>query len=402
MFQQRALEGIVVLDISTAITGPYSALLLGCLGAEVIKLEGPAGDNSRAAAFRPGAISYLHALNNAGKKGITLDLKTERGRAILKELVKHVDVLIENFVAGTMEKWGLAYEVLRAVNPGLIYASVTGFGRDSVYRDAHAADMTIQAMSGGMAATGLPGQPPIKAAPFVIDAATPVYLTVGILGALLARRETGRGQLVEVAMRDAAVCIPMNLYTIYYNTGRAPKTIGNRAPGASPSSSYRTSDGYVYIYVAGDKDFEGLLRAMGREDLIGVDRFASRRKRVACWKELDELVESWTASRTREEVFDQLLQVGVPCGMVLDLEEVLNDEDLNRRGVFTEIEQPGIGTMKLTNSPIRLDGSTQPLGQAPLFGEHNEEVYIKLLGYSQEEFEGLKREGVIPTSHERR
>jgi formyl-CoA transferase len=372
------------------------------MGAEVIKLEGPAGDNSRGTAFRPGTVSYLHALNNAGKKGITMDLKTERGRAILKELVKHVDVLIENFVAGTMEKWGLAYEVLRAVNPRLIYASVTGFGRDSVYRDAHAADMTIQAMSGGMAATGLPGQPPIKAAPFVIDTATPVYLTVGILGALLARRETGHGQLVEVAMRDAAVCIPMNLYTIYYNTGRVPKTIGNRAPGASPSSSYRTSDGYVYIYVASDRDFEGLLRVMGREDLIRVDRFASRRKRVACWKELDEMVESWTASRTRKEVFDQLLQVDVPCGMVLDLEEVLNDEDLNKRGVFTQIEQPGIGTMKLTNSPIRFDGSPQPLGQAPLFGEHNEEVYIRLLGYSQEEFEGLKREGVIPTSNERR
>lgn len=389
------LTGATVLDMSQAVTGPYTGWLLAGMGARVIKLEGPQGDQSRISTRSTAGISPLFVLYNGGKEAISLNLKTEQGRAIFKELVTKVDVLLENFVPGTMDDWGFDYDALSALNPRLIYASVSGFGHDSKYRKAPALDMVLQAMTGMMAANGFPDWPPTLAGVLFIDTLVSPHVAAGIVAALYQRERTGRGQRLEIAMRDVAACIPFNLYNIYFNTGRVPVRSGNLLVGYSPGNLYATNDGYVYIACNLDKQANGAFTAIGREDLIGAPNFATRAERWANHEEIDRIVGEWTGQRTKQEVFERMIAHDVPCGIVMDIEEVLNDEDLNARGVFQEIDQPGIGKLRLPRPPVIFGGEPAPVRPGAFLGEDNARLYKELLGYDDARLAQLVEEGVI-------
>lgn len=388
------LDGTVVLDMSQAVTGPYAAWLLAGMGARVIKLEGPQGDQSRWSSRGKENISPLFALYNGGKESMTLNLKTDKGREIFKQLIPQVDAVIENFVPGTMEEWDLSYETLVALNPRLVYASISGFGRESKYRRAPGLDMAMQAMTGMMAATGFPDSPPTLSGVLFVDTLVSPHVVAGVVAALYERERTGKGRRLEIAMRDVAACIPFNLYNIYYNTGRVPTRSGNLLVGYSPGNLYTCSDGHVYIASNTDKQAHAAFRVIGREDLCSKEGFATRAERWPNHEEVDRIVEAWTRERTKGEAFEQMIAADVPCGIVLDIEEVLNDEDLNARGVFGEVEQPGIGPLRLPRSPI-VFGERAPVQAAPLLGEHSAPLYRELLGYDKDELVRLAGEGVI-------
>ena len=393
--QQSPLEGVVVLDMSQAVTGPYAGWLLGGMGARVIKLEGPQGDQARISTRDSTGKSPLFALYNGGKESMTLNLKTEKGREILKQLVPKVDIVLENFVPGTMEEWQLSYEVLSAINPRLIYASISGFGRDSRYRHAPALDMVMQAMTGMMAATGFPEWPPTLSGVLFIDTLVSPHVVAGIVAALYQRHTTGKGQRLDIAMRDVATCVPFNLYNIYYNTGRVPVRSGNLLVGYSPGNLYAAKDGHVYIGCNMDKQARTVFAIIGREDLNTTAGFVTRRERWANHEEIDRIVEEWTEKRTRQEIFDQMMAADVPCGMVMDIEEVLNDEDLNERGVFVQIEQPGLKPMRLPRPPIVFGDQPAPVLPSAFLGEHNVKLYRELLGYDEAQLIQLAAEEVI-------
>lgn len=389
------LEGIAVLDMSQAVTGPYTAWLLGAMGARVIKLEGPLGDQSRWSARGTGGISPLYTLYNGGKETMSLNLKHERGRDLFRQLVPKVDVIVENFVPGTMEGWALSYERLSELNPGLVYASVSGFGRDSKYASAPGLDMTMQAMSGVMAATGLPDSPPMMAGVLFIDTLVSPHVAAGILAALRQRERTGKGQRIDIAMRDVAACMPFNLYNVYYNTGRVPERSGNLLTGYSPGNLYQCKDGYVYIASNTDKQAYAAFDVIGKPEMKDADGFRTRRERWQNHAEVDRIVEEWTRVRTKREVFETMIAADVPCGMVQDISEVLNDDDLNARHVFEEIDQPGIGTLRLPRSPIVFDSKPAPVHPGHYLGEDNERLYQELLGLGPDDLARLAEEQVI-------
>ena len=393
--QQNPLEGVVVLDMSQAVTGPYAGWLLGGMGARVIKLEGPQGDQSRIATRESTGKSPLFALYNGGKEAITLNLKTEKGRGILKQLVPKVDVLLENMVPGTMEEWQLSYEVLAEINPRLIYASVSGFGRASRYSHAPALDMVMQAMTGMMAATGFPEWPPMLSGVLFIDTLVSPHVVAGIVAALYQRQTTGKGQRLDIAMRDVATCVPFNLYNIYYNTGRVPVRSGNLLVGYSPGNLYAAKDGHVYIACNMDKQAQSAFAIIGRDDLNTTEGFITRKERWTNHDEVDRTVEEWTQKHTKQEIFDRMIAADVPCGMVMDIEEVLNDEDLNERGVFAEIDQPGLKPMRLPRPPIVFGDHPAPVQASPFLGEQNVALYKELLGYDEQQLIQLAKENVI-------
>jgi formyl-CoA transferase len=402
MMKSGPLDGITVLDMSQAVTGPYAAWLLGGMGARVIKLEGPQGDQARLSSRDPSTLmSPLFALYNAGKESMTLNLKLERGRAIFKELITKVDVVLENLVPGTMAEWGLGYDALSEINPRLVLASVSGFGSDSRYRSAPGLDMTMQAMSGIMAATGYPESPPTLSGVLFVDTLVSPHLVSGIVAALYQRERTGRGQHIEIAMRDVAVCIPFNLYNIYYNTGRVPGRAGNVLVGYSPGNLYETKDGYVYIASNLDKQAHAAFSVIGRDDLVTAEGFRTRAERWKNRDEVDRIVTDWTRQRSKREVFEAMIAADVPCGIVQDIAEVLQDEDLNARGVFAEVEHPGLGKLRLPRSPIMFAGHPPVAGPSPRLGEHNVRLYQELLGYDDSALAALIEEGVITSPPDR-
>jgi crotonobetainyl-CoA:carnitine CoA-transferase CaiB-like acyl-CoA transferase len=339
-------------------------------------------------------------LYNGGKETMGLNLKTQRGRELFRRLVPKVDVIVENFVPGTMEDWGLAYETLVDDNPALVYASISGFGRDSKYRSAPGLDMTMQAMSGVMAATGSPDAPPTMAGVLFIDTLVAPHVAAGILAALRERERTGRGQRIDVAMRDVAACMPFNLYNVYYNTGRVPERSGNLLTGYSPGNLYTCSDGYVYIASNTDKQAYGTFDVIGRPDLKEAEGFKTRRERWQNHAEVDRIVEAWTSVRTKRDVFETMIEADVPCGMVQDISEVLQDEDLNARHVFGEIDQPGIGNLRLPRSPVVLDSTPAEVRPGRYLGEDNAALYAELLGMTPEDIAKLVEENVITPPRE--
>jgi formyl-CoA transferase len=382
--------------MSVAVTGPYAAWLLSGMGARVIKLEGPQGDQARLSARDPSTLmSPLFALYNGGKESMTLNLKLEAGRAIFKDLMRKADILIENLVPGTMDDWGLGYNELSAVNPRLICASVSGFGRKSRYAKAPGLDMAMQAMSGIMAATGYPESPPTLSGVLFVDTLVSPHMVSGVLAALYERERTGRGQRIEIAMRDVAVCIPFNLYNIFYNTGRVPTRAGNVLVGYSPGNLYETSDGHVYIASNLDKQAHAAFSVIGRDELSTTEGFRTRAERWKNREEVDRIVNAWTRPRKKRNVFEAMIAADVPCGIVLDISEVLDDEDLNERGVFGEIDHPGLGRLKLPRSPIVFHEQPAEIEASPFLGQHNAALYKELLGYDDAKLSQLAADGVI-------
>ena len=396
----KALEGIRVLDLSQYEAGPSCAETLAWLGAEVIKIEPPSGEPARRGlSERPDVDSVFFCLLNANKKGVTLNLKSERGRRMFEEMVKGADVVIENLGPGSMERLGLGYDSLARINPRIISASVKGFGSTGPYAGYKSFEMIAQAMGGVMSLTGQADGPPLRTEAGLGDTGSGLHTAIGILAAIVQRQATGVGQRVEVAQQDVVVNLTRIHFRDHYLGVHPIPRRGNRSPNVAPSNLYRCRpfgpNDYVFIHTANTDMWKALTRVIGQPELADDPRYAEPGGRLSRGKELDELVEGWTGKRTKHEVMEVLAAAGVPCGAVLDSDEVIANEHLRGRGMIVEVDHPTRGRMAIPGSPIRMSDSPTEVTRAPLLGEHNAEVYGKFLGYDEDELATLKRDGVI-------
>jgi len=396
----KALEGIRVLDLTQYEAGPSATQMLAWLGADVVKIEPPSGEQGRTAlSDKRGEDAWFFLLLNSNKKGVTLNLKSERGRAMFQDMAKTADVVVENLGPGALDRLGLGWDVLSTLNPRLIFASVKGFGSTGPYAEYKSFEWIAQAMAGAMSMTGSPDGPPTKAIGGLADTGAGLHTAIGILAAIVQRHTTGRGQRLEVAQQDSVV----NLLRIHlresYASGKPAPRQGNRSSAAAPSNIYRCRpfgpNDYVFVHCATVEMWKTLTEICGRPELGGDPRYADRRDRVRFIDEIDTMIEAWTEKRTKHEAMKILAGAGVPCGAVLDSNEVLADEHLRQRGFIVELEHPTRGKFPMPGNPVRLSDSPTELVRAPLLGEHNAEIYGKALGLSESDLAALKREGVI-------
>src|SRR5499427_1300360 len=394
----RPLAGITVLDFGQVYQGPYATLLMAKAGADVMKIEPPQGEPLRRRAPPGKSTTFPIAMLNSNKHAITLNLKHERGRALLFEMAKRADVLLENFSPGTMDDLGVGWSRLHEVNPRLIYASGTGFGISGPDRDNLAMDMTIQAASGIMSVTGFPDGPPVKAGPTLVDFMGGIHLYAGIVTALYDRDRSGEGRLVAVAMEEAVWPTLAASYDYYYRTGEIPPRTGNRQSGlnSAPYNVFATADGHVAIHVVTEAHFQNLLKAMGREELKDDPRFATNAARVAHMDETDALVEAWTRALPKMEVAARTKEYRIPSAPVRTAPEVMNDPHMHARGMLARIDHPELGEIVVPTTPLRLHGidPVEP-GPSPTIGQHNAEIYGGWLGLSPAEIVELKEAGAI-------
>jgi formyl-CoA transferase len=396
----KALEGIRVLDLTQYEAGPSCTQMLAWLGADVIKIEPPGGEAGRVAlSDKRGEDAWFFLLLNSCKKGVTLNLKSPRGRAMFEELAKTADVVVENLGPGSMDRLGLGYEALRQLNPRIIAASVKGFAGGGPYSDYKSFEWIAQAMAGAMSLTGHPDGPPTKAIGGLADTGAGLHTAIGILAAIIQRQATGVGQQIEVAQQDAVVnLLRIHLRDTYVHGNPVPRQ-GNSSVNAAPSNLYRCRPGgpndYVFIHVATVEMWKSLTRIVGRPELGDDPRYADRRDRVQFMAEIDAMIEAWTSRRTKQEVTAVLAGAGVPCGSVLDSKEVLTDPHLKATGFITELAHPRRGAFPMPGNPVKLSDSPTDVVRAPLLGEHNAEVYGKLLGLGEAELDALRRDGVI-------
>ena len=389
------LAGVRVLDLGQIYQGGYCGLLLSYLGADVIKVEPPWGENvrTRSEDGYPPQFQFL----NASKRGITLDLTTEDGREALCRLVEKADVLLENFSTGKMAELGVGYERLREVNPELVYAHGSGYGDSGPYAEYPAMDLTVQAMSGVMETTGFPDGPPVKAGPAVCDFMGATHLAVGILGALLRRERTGEGDYVEVGMFDCMYPTLASPVSAWVAESDAPPRTGNQHSGLSiaPYNAYEVEDGYVAIICIAERHWESLARVIDREDLIGREGWDSKVERARRIEAVDSVIEAWLDGRTKVEVVETLLEANVPCAPVRTVPEIVEDPHLRERGMLHDLPNPGEGREEtpVPGMPIGFAASDPPeVSRAPFLGEHTAEVLAEVAGYSAAELDRLTGE----------
>ena len=396
----KALDGIVVLDLTQYEAGPSCAQMLGWLGANVIKIEPPGGEpGRRALSESPDLDAWFFLMLNNNKKGVTLDLKTAEGRAILKRMVERADVLIENFGPGSFERLGFGYEDLRRMNPRIISASVKGFGSTGPYANYKSFEMIAQAMGGAMSVTGTSDGPPTKVEAGLGDTGAGLHLAIGILAAIVQRQTTGVGQRIEVAQQDAVLNLVRIHFREHYSTGKPVPRRGNRSPGGAPSNMYRCRpfgpNDYVFIHCATLEMWKIFSKILGRPELGDDPSLADRMGRVARNDELDALVSGWTEKRTKHEVMETLGEAGIPCGAVLDSGEVFTDPSLLYRKMVVDLEHPNRGRYPMAGNPVRMSESPTEVTRAPMLGEHNAEVFGQWLGLSAEDLKALKDKRAI-------
>jgi CoA:oxalate CoA-transferase len=395
----RPLDDIRVLDLTHFYNGPYGTLLLSYLGADVIKIEPPHGDGMRALYRAAGReISIGFAILNVNKRSLTLNLKSDEGRELFKRMVARADVVAENFAYGAMEGFGLGYEVLRAINPRIIYATGKGYGLSGPYRDLPAFDPVVQAMSGVLSTTGEADGPPMKAGPAVVDMLGGVHFAAAILAALRNRDRTGEGMLVEVALQDAMVPALTTHIGAYYGMGITATRNGNSSPGGVivPYNVYPASDGYVLILAGENARWRRLCELMGRAELAEDARFATAKARAANVDEIDEIVAAWTRLHTREALMTMLSAADVFCGIVKELPEVMTDPHLHARGMLREIEDPRLGRITIWTSPLRMNAEAPvPRSLAPGLGADSDEFLRAELGLDAIAIAALRERKVI-------
>ena len=397
---RKALANLKVLDLTQFEAGTSCTELLAWLGADVIKVESPrGGDQGRRAFAEPGQDSVYFLLLNANKRSVTLNLKSDEGKALFKSLVPQFDVVVENYSLGTLESLGLGYDVLRSLNPQIIYATIKGFGTYGPYAPYKSFDMIAQAAGGAMSVTGLPGSPPVKPGPTIGDTGTGIHCAVGILAAYVQRLETGQGQKVEVSMQDAVVNLTRVAMLGHYLTGKPVERRGNRILGMAPGDIYPCApegpNDFVYLTVSSEEMWESLLRVIGRADLVGDPRYASASARSKHAEEVHSLVAAWTKTKDKFAVMKVVGEAGVPCGAVLDTGDLLANEHLKQREMIVTIDHPQRSAFTMPGCPVKLADSPVRVQPAPLLGQHNAEVYGALLGLSAADLAGLKEKGVM-------
>ncbi len=393
-----ALEGITVLDLTRVLAGPFASMMMADMGANVIKIEeaGKGADERQMGPFQNGESAYYMNLNR-NKKGMTLNLKSPKGKEIFKELVKKADVVLENYRPGTMDKLGLGYNVLKEVNPGIVYAAVSGFGQYGPYTKRPGYDIISQAMSGLMSTTGWPGGAPTRSGTAMGDVLGGLSVTIGILSAIYNRSHTGLGQMVDVALVDSAVASLEIINMIYLVEGRLPQRIGNRYESVYPYDSFQAKDNLVIVAGGNDKLWGLISKHIGRPELADHPDFARTRDRVKNHVAVREIVEAWTQTKTSKEVVDELLAIGVPAAPIYNIEDVVEDPHIaGAREMFVDIEHPKAGPIKITGSHIKLSDTKSSIRTpSPGLGEHNEEVLTSMLGLKADEIAALKQEGVL-------
>ena len=392
------LEGIVVLDLTRVLAGPYCGTLIADMGATVIKVENPTGgDDSRSMGPFINGNSVYYANFNRSKLGCTLNLKTSEGKEIFKELVKKADIIIENYRPGTMEKLGLGYDELKKVNPAIIYGAVSGFGHTGPLSKRAGYDIIGQAMGGLMSTTGWPGGPATRSGTPLGDVLGGLNLAIGILAALVNREKTGLGEKVDVALVDSVASAMENITMIYQATGRIPERIGNRYESTYPYDSFPANDGDVIIAAGNNKLFSILCEIMEQPELKNDSRFLDVKSRVANHDDLFEIVSTWTKKYSVEEIDKKLNDAGCPASIVNTIDRLVVDRQIaGAREMFPEIEQPGIGKLQITACPQKLTRTkSYPRKAAPLLGEDNIDIYGKLLGFDENKIKALKEKGII-------
>lgn len=394
----KALEGIRVLDFTQYLSGPHCTMVLSELGAEVIKVEMPGrGEPERfATPLTPKQESFQFLDRNRGKKSVTLNLKTEKGLEMAKKLATKADILVENFATGVMERLGLGYEVIRGINPRLIYASISGFGHTGPRRNDISYDVVSQAMGGLMAVTGYPDGEPLRTGISIGDYLAGFNCTIAILAALHYRTISGEGQAIDISMQDSVWGLVFPDRADYFATGEVPGRFGNQFANSVPFGSYNAKDGAVIICTIADIQWQKLLQAIGREDLSNDERFATRDNRVKNRDAVNEIVDGWCKKHTVEEILTALKKNQVACSPLPTFDQVANDPHLADRGMFVEVDQPVSGRLKLLGSVFKMSKTPGDRKRpAPAVGEHNEEILSRFLEIGAQEIQKLKEEGVV-------
>ncbi|MDF2568659.1 MAG: carnitine dehydratase [Sporomusa sp.] len=387
---EKALKGITVLDFTQQLSGPFASKILGDLGAEIIKIEKPEGDDTRTSPpFLNGEGTYFMSINR-GKKSIILDLKNPEHKQIALELAAKVDVVMENGRPGVMKKLGLDYEEIKKINPKVIYASISGFGQDGPYRNRGGLDIIIQAMSGLMSVTGEKGGRPVKMGPSISDMISGCYAAIGVLAAINYKQVSGEGQYVDVSMLDSTLALMDNFLTRYTVTGNIPKPAGNRHTATAPFQPFETLDGEIIVCVINNKLWESFCKALGKEELIKDERFIATAQRVANVDELGEIITSVTKTKTTDEwerIFDE---AAVPYGTVNTMDRVVKDPQVTARNMIVEMQHPVAGTFKTMGTPLKMSKTPiDPTTCSPTLGQHTREVLKDILGKTDSEIDKI-------------
>ncbi|MDA3951195.1 MAG: CaiB/BaiF CoA-transferase family protein [Spirochaeta sp.] len=393
----KPLSGIKVLDLTRVLAGPFATMLLADLGAEVLKVEMPGvGDDSRHfGPFKNERSLYFVSINR-GKRSITLNLKTDEGKEILRKMVAEHDIIVENFRPGVMEKLGLGYEALREINPGLIYAVSSGYGHSGPDSTKPAYDILAQAAGGLMSVTGWPGQPPTRVGCSIGDIGAALFNTVGILAALNHRHATGLGQKVDVAMLDAQVAILENALARYQVDGTSPEPLGNRHPTISPFQAYQASDDWIVVAIGNDALWQTFCKTINRNDLAADGRFATNQKRTEHLTELNAVLDPLFLRRTVGEWSSLFSDAGIPHSRINKIEQVMQNRQVRARNMIVTVEDALAGTVSVAGNPIKMSSMEDPTTRPPIpeLGEDTDDV-LQALGYDDDQIAAMRRQGVI-------
>lgn len=376
-----ALANIKVLDLSRVLAGPYCTMIMGDLGAEVIKVESPGGSDETRKWGPPfiDEVSAYYLSANRNKKAITLDLKSEAGVEIIKKLVQESDVIINNFKTGTMDRFGLGYDVLSELNPRIVYCSITGFGETGPDRHIPGYDFIIQAMSGLMSITGTKESGPQKTGVAIVDVLTGLYACIGIQAALLERVQSGKGQKLDISLYDSAVSALVNIGSNYLMAEQIPKTLGNTHANIVPYQAFQTLDGEMVIAVGNDHQFKAFCDVLGKPDYANNILFQTNPNRVKNRDQLVPLLQAILLTKETAYWQEQCRNNNIPSGPIQNLEEVVHDKQLQARKMFITQDHPTVGRIKLIGSPLKLSRTpVQMKYHPPNPGEHNEEIMNRL------------------------
>ncbi len=393
------LEGIRILDLSWVLAGPFCTMVLSDLGAEAIKVERPqTGDLARGnGPFIDGESSYFLSLNR-GKKSITIDLQTPRGKEVFLELVKKADVVVENFVPGTMKRLGLDYEVVKKQNPRIIYASISGFGQTGPLARNRALDIIIQAMGGMMSITGEPGGQPVKPGASLGDITAGLFAAIGILAAVIERQKSGKGQMLDIGMLDCQLAVLENAFSRFFATGEVPVRLGTRHPASTPFQAFETEDGHIVIAMVGGtrNQWQMFCAITGLLDLIDDERYQTGESRTRHYDGLEPVLNKVMKTKTTGQWIEELTEIGIPCGPINNIEQAASHPQVLAREMIPEIPHPRLGKVKVINTPVKLSRTPGGIkGSSPDLGQDTPNILAEILGMSENEIESLREAGVI-------
>ncbi len=393
------LDGIRVVDLTRVLAGPYCTMILGDLGAEVIKIEHPErGDDTRqwGPPFVEGGQSAYFLCANRNKRSLTLNLKSEKGLRILKELVEVGDIVVENFRVGTLERWGLSYEELQRLRAGVIYCSITGYGYTGPYRDRPGYDFMAQAQSGFMSVNGPVAGEPYRAGVAIADLSAGIFASNAIMAALFARERTGEGQRIDISLLDSMVALMSYVASNYLVSGESPQRYGNAHPNIVPYQEFKTRDGYIALAAGNDRQWSILCDAIGHPEWAKDERFSTNPKRLEYREVLVKQVNEEIGQRDSTYWLSLFEEIGIPAAPINDMANTFSDPQVQARNLRWEVPHPTAGTVPLVASPLNIPTSpAQVRHPPPLLGQHTDEILSELLAYDQDSIQSLREQGAI-------